>query len=255
MPTGARDLRRLIIMPAYNESKNIAAVLAELKPLVPGMEVLVVDDYSTDKTAEIAGKMGAQVVSLPCNLRYGGAVQTGYKYAVQEGYDYAVMMDADGQHDPRGIRDLLQVVESGAADVALGSRFLGRADYALSKVRRLAMSGFAKVVSKATRQRITDPTSGFQALNADVLRFLARDNYPTDFPDADLLMLLGFAGFRIQEVPVVVRDRMSGTSMHAGLRPIYYMLKMFFSILMVLLRQGTRANATRGVAEETPDDA
>ena len=255
MPTDNRNPRRLIIMPAHNESGNITAVLTELRLFAPEMDILVVDDYSTDKTAELANRMGAQVVSLPCNLRYGGAVQTGFKYAVQEGYDFAVMMDADGQHDPQGIRDLLQVVESGAADVALGSRFLGRADYALSRVRRLAMSGFAKVVSWATNQRVTDPTSGFQALNADVFKFLARDNYPTDFPDADLLMLLGFAGFRIQEVPVVVRDRMSGTSMHAGLKPIYYMFKMLFSILMVLLRQGTRANATRGEREETIGNA
>ena len=251
MRTRNRNPRRLVIMPAHNEGKNIVAVLTELRPLAQEMDVLVVDDYSTDKTAELAGRMGAQVISLPCNLRYGGAVQTGFKYAVQEGYDFAVMMDADGQHDPQGIPELLRVVENGDADVALGSRFLGRADYALSRVRRLAMSGFAKVVSWATKQPITDPTSGFQALNADVLSFLARDNYPTDFPDADLLMLLGFAGFRIQEVPIVVRDRMSGTSMHAGLKPIYYMLKMLFSILMVLLRQGTRVNATRGEREGT----
>ena len=255
MPTGNRNPRRLIIMPAHNESGNITAVLTELRLFAPEMDVLLVDDYSTDKTAELASRMGAQVVSLPCNLRYGGAVQTGFKYAVQEGYDFAVMMDADGQHDPQGIRDLLQVVESDDADVALGSRFLGRADYALSRVRRLAMSVFAKVVSWAIKQPITDPTSGFQALNADVFKFLARDNYPTDFPDADLLMLLGFAGFRIQEVPVIVRDRMSGTSMHAGLKPIYYMFKMLFSILMVLLRQGTRANATRGEREETIGNA
>ncbi|NLS79247.1 MAG: glycosyltransferase family 2 protein [Chloroflexi bacterium] len=247
--------RRVIIMPAHNESKNIAAVLRELRPWAQGADIVVIDDYSSDETAALAAKMGAQVLSLPCNLRYGGAVQTGFKYAVQRGYDVAVMMDADGQHDPSAIPALLEVVESGQADVALGSRFLGRADYHLSLVRRWTMRAFAALVSRATRHPITDPTSGFQALNRDVLRFLARDNYPVDFPDADLLMLLGFAGFRIQEVPMVVRSRMSGTSMHAGLKPIYYMLKMMLSILIVWLRQKTRSNAVRPAPAEPSDDA
>jgi glycosyltransferase involved in cell wall biosynthesis len=251
----AKEPKRLLIMPAHNESKNIVPVLTELQPLARGLDILVVDDYSTDNTADLARQMGAEVVSLPCNLRYGGAVQTGFKYAVEYGYDFAVMMDADGQHNPEAIPSLLEVVESGSADVALGSRFLGRADYHLSPSRRLVMRGFAKVVSWATKAPITDPTSGFQALNADVIHFLARDNYPTDFPDADLLMLLGFAGFRIKEVPVVVRGRMSGTSMHAGLKPVWYMAKMFLSISMVLLRQGTRANATRPASQGRLTDA
>ncbi len=252
MPEG--QPRRVIIMPAHNESKNIVPVLRELKPLAQGADIVVIDDYSSDDTAALAAKMGAQVISLPCNLRYGGAVQTGFKYAVQRGYDVAVMMDADGQHDPSAIPALLEVVESGQADVALGSRFLGRADYHLGFLRRWTMRAFAALVSRANRRPITDPTSGFQALNRDVLCYLARDNYPVDFPDADLLMLLGFAGFRIQEVPMVVRNRLSGTSMHAGLRPAYYMLKMLLSILIVWLRQRTHGNAARpGAAEPTSD--
>jgi len=251
MPEGKETPKRLIIMPAHNEGQNIAAVLTELKPLSQGADILVVDDYSTDNTAHLAASMGAEVISLPCNLRYGGAVQTGFKYAVQNGYDVAIMMDADGQHDPAGIAALLGVVESGRADVALGSRMTGRMDYHVSWIRRAGMSLFAKIVSWATRRRFTDPTSGFQALNADVMRFLTRDNYPTDFPDADLLMLLCLAGFRVQEVPVVMRDRMSGEAMHAGLRPIYYVFKMFLSILMVLLRQRTHINAMRPVKPES----
>jgi glycosyltransferase involved in cell wall biosynthesis len=248
-------VKRLIIIPAHNESANIGPVLAELSRWAGDADVLVVNDCSTDDTADVAERSGARVVSLPCNLRYGGAVQTGFKYAVRNGYDVAVMMDADGQHDPEGIPRLLEVVERGEADIALGSRFVGRADYQISGVRRFAMRFFAKLVSRTTGAVITDPTSGFQALNAHVLRFLARDNYPIDYPDADLMMLLGFAGFRIREVPVVVRDRMSGTSMHAGLQPIYYMLKMLFSISMVLLRQGTRSNATAAEYARSEDHA
>ena len=234
---------RVIIMPAHNEERNIAPVLTELKPFSQGADILVVDDRSTDNTARLAAEMGAEVVSLPCNLGYGGAVQTGFKYAVENGYDTAILMDADGQHDPSGIAALLEVVESQQADLALGSRFLGRMEYRASWLRRAGAFFFAQIVSRTVKQRITDPTSGFQALNANVLRFLARDNYPTDFPDADLLMLLFFAGFRVREVPVTMRERLSGQSMHASLRPIYYMLKMLLSIFIVLLRQRTHLNA------------
>lgn len=240
-----RALKRLIIMPAHNEERNIVPVLEELKPLAAGMDILVIDDLSRDRTAEYATRLGAKVISLPCNLGYGGAVQTGFKYAVEHGYDMVVMMDADGQHDPSGIPALLQVVESGEADVALGSRFLGRMEYRTSKIRRLGMSIFATLVSRVTKQHITDPTTGFQALNAAAVRFLSRDHYPSDFPDADLLMVLHFAGFRFKEVPVTMRERLSGQSMHASLRPIYYVIKMFLSIAIVLLRQRTHLNARR----------
>lgn len=244
MPEAKRP-KRLIIIPAHNEARNIGPVLAELEAWKAGADVLVVDDYSTDDTARLAAKMGARVLSLPCNLRYGGAVQTGFKYAVRNGYDVGVMMDADGQHDPAGIPALLEVVESGQADVALGSRIAGRMEYRASWIRRAGMALFARIVSWATKQRFTDPTSGFQALNAEAMRFLSRDNYPTDYPDADLLILLHFAGFRVREVPVIMRERLSGETMHAGLRPLYYVCKMLLSIFIVLLRQRTRANAKR----------
>jgi len=245
MPNREPARKRLIIMPAHNEARNIGPVLAELKPLSQGADILVVDDRSTDNTASLAAEMGAEVVSLPCNLGYGGAVQTGFKYAVENGYDTAILMDADGQHDPSGIAALLEMVESQQADVALGSRFLGRMEYRASWLRRAGAFFFAEIVSWVMKQRITDPTSGFQALNANVLRFLARDNYPSDFPDADLLMLLFFTGFRVREVPVTMRERLSGQSMHASLRPIYYVVKMLLSIFIVLLRQRTHLNAKR----------
>ena len=245
MPNGEPVIRRLIIMPAHNEEQNIRPVLAELKPLSQGADILVVDDRSTDNTARLAAEMGAAVISLPCNLGYGGAVQTGFKYAVENGYDVAILMDADGQHDPAGIAALLETVESRQADVALGSRFLGRMEYRASWLRRAGAFFFAQIVSRVMRQQITDPTSGFQALNANVLRFLARDNYPSDFPDADLLILLFFAGFRVREVPVTMRERLSGQSMHASLRPVYYVLKMLLAIFIVLLRQRTHLNAKR----------
>jgi glycosyltransferase involved in cell wall biosynthesis len=213
--------------------------------LPQALDVLVVDDRSTDETASVAAQAGAAVLHLPNNLGYGGAVQAGFRYAVHYGYDFGVLMDADGQHDASCIGDLLHVVQSGEADVALGSRFLGRMEYKTTFAKRLGMSFFRTVVSRLTGRRITDPTSGFQALNRDTMAFFAMDNYPVDFPDADTILLLHFAGFRVAEVPVVMRERLSGQSMHSSWKPIYYVFKMFLAILIVLLRQTTHINAMR----------
>ena len=241
----SKESRTIIVMPAHNEAGNIERVITELRQAVQGLDFVVIDDYSSDDTAAVAQRMGAEVVRLPCNLGYGGAVQTGFRYAVQRGYDYAVMMDSDGQHDPRSVPALLEVVESGDADVALGSRFLGRMEYQSSWVRRIGMSIFSRLVSAATGRHFTDATSGLQALNREVLEFFSRDNYPVDFPDADIIILLHYAGFRVKEVPVTMRERISGESMHASLKPIYYVFKMALAIFIVMLRQRTHVNAVR----------
>lgn len=230
-------------MPAHNEAGNIERVIGEIREVAPPLDIVVINDCSTDDTAQRAARMGAAVVSLPCNLGYGGAVQTGFRYAVEHSYPVGVLMDADGQHDPRGIASLIEVVESGQADMALGSRFLGRLEYNTGLLRRLGMAFFSTVVSFLVHQKISDPTSGFQALSYRLMRFFATDNYPTDFPDADTIIVLAYAGFRLKEVPVTMRERMSGVSMHANLKPVYYVLKMLLSIAVVLLRQRTRAGA------------
>jgi hypothetical protein len=254
--------RVVIIMPAHNEAQNLSKILAELRQHLPAdkfqsttiqgvietcldADVVVIDDYSSDETAAVAVRLGAQVVSLPCNLGYGGAVQTGFKYAVERGYDYAVMLDADGQHDPSYVPALLAPVIAGEADVAIGSRFLGTVDYRVSWPKRVGMRIFAAIVAHFSKRPVTDPTSGFQALNRDALRFFARDNYPSDYPDADTLLLLNYAGFRVVEVPVRMRERLTGLSMHSSWRVFYYIFKMFLAIFIVLLRQKTRGNAHR----------
>jgi glycosyltransferase involved in cell wall biosynthesis len=235
----------LIIVPAHNEAENLGQVLVEILALDLDADVLVVDDHSTDDTASVAQENGARVQRLPSNLGYGGAVQAGFRYAVHYGYPFAVLMDADGQHAALSIIDLLHVVRDDQADVALGSRFLGRMEYRTTFAKRTGMSLFSQLVSHLTGQSITDPTSGFQAMNREVITFLATDNYPVDFPDADTLLLLHFAGFKVKEVPVVMRERLSGESMHSSWKPLYYIAKMCLSILIVLLRQKTHRNALR----------
>jgi hypothetical protein len=223
-------------MPAHNEAENLPRVFAELHQAAPELDVLVIDDYSTDDTARLAARLGATVVSLPCNLGYGGAVQTGFKYAVEHGYDYLVMLDADGQHDPACISVLLDAVQSGRAEVAIGSRFLGRMEYHAGWLKRMGMKVFAAIASRFTHRRVTDPTSGYQALNRRAFCFLARDNYPSDYPDADTLLMLHYAGFCVTEVPVTIRERLAGVSMHSSWKVFYYIFKMFLSIFIILLR-------------------
>ncbi len=235
----------LLILPAHNEASNLPRVIPEVRAAAPGYDLVVIDDGSRDATAAVAASLGAQVVTLPVNLGYGGAVQTGFRYAVEHGYDLAVVIDADGQHDPAGIHLLAEAVLGGEADVAVGSRFHGHMAYHQPWVERVGMRLFAWTVSKITQREVTDPTSGFQALNRDALHFFAYDNYPVDYPDADTLLVLHYAGFRVVEVPVTMRERFSGVSMHSGWKPFYYVFKMWLAISMVLLRTQTHLSARR----------
>jgi glycosyltransferase involved in cell wall biosynthesis len=234
--TGARIARTLIIIPAHNEEHNIVQVIEELRSLGLGHDVVVIDDASSDGTPAVLARLGQKSVRLSTNLGYGGAVQTGFKYALEHGYDFVVQMDGDCQHDPASIPRLLAPVQSGEADVALGSRFLGSISYDVPPLRRAGIALFRTVVSFFMKQKVTDPTSGFQAHNRKVLRFFTGDAYPMDYPDSDVLLALHFAGFRIHEVPVSMRPRLRGKSIHGGWRTIYYLAKMFLAIFMVLLR-------------------
>lgn len=230
----------LLIIPVYNEADNIERTLAEIRQHVPAkVDLLVVNDCSQDETGPLARQCGVTVINLPCNLGYGGAVQTGFKHATRHGYAIGILMDGDGQHDPRCVADLLRMVESGEADVAIGSRFLGQLAYRVPTIRRLGMMAMARIVSIVSGQCSTDPTSGFQAFHRNVMRFFADDNYPVDFPDADTIMVLKFNGFRVREVPVTMRARFSGRSMHTPSRLLYYVCKMLLSMFIITLRQVT----------------
>ena len=235
-PNRSAARKVLAVIPARNEEENIEETIRGLRRESPDVEILVVSDASTDRTAELAGAAGAHVVRLPCRLGYGGALQTGFKYAVTHGYDYLLQMDADGQHDPASAAALLEPVLRGEADVTIGSRFRGRLEYRIPALRRLGMSFFSLIVRLATRRHFTDPTSGYQAMNRNVVRFFAQGAYASDFPDADTIIWLSLSGFEVREVPVRMLPRTRGESMHSNLRAGYYVAKMLLSIMMVILR-------------------
>jgi len=232
--------KTLVVIPAWNEAGHIAGVVERVRAVTPFADVLVVDDGSTDRTAREARKAGATTLSLAQNMGYGVALQAGYKYALLNGYDRVVQMDADGQHAPESIAALIERLDGGA-DVVVGSRFLGACRYPIPWVRRLGMWLFALVGSQLMRQRLTDPTSGFVAMNRRTLRIVCSDRFPGDYPDVDVLLMFHFSGLRVVEAPVTMNAALSGASMHAGiLRPCYYLFKMSLSILVTCLRKYER---------------
>jgi len=224
-----------VLIPAYNESDRIVATIAGIREYCSA-EIVVISDGSTDSTAERVRETGSVVIELPFNLGYGAALQTGYQYALRQGYNFAIQMDADGQHDPSFIPALMKEVQTGMADVAIGSRFLGEGDYHLSLTRKAGVLFFRSLASLLTRQAVTDPTSGFQALGRRAMEFCAGEAYPSDFPDADVLVMLHKRGIRFTEVAVRMHQNTKKKTMHSGLVPVYYLFKMLLSIVVTLLR-------------------
>ena len=229
--------RGLVLMPAFNEEHGIAAVLDTIRSHCP-FDIVVIDDGSTDATAAISREHGATVLRHPFNMGYGAALQTGYKYASQCDYDVLVQIDADGQHDPSFIVPLANRILEGHSDACVGSRFLTGEGYIPPFARRVGMVLFGYIASVVTHRRVTDPTSGYQALSRRVFRFFTSDLFPADYPDADVLILLYRAGFRAEEIPVAMKPSVTGKSMHSGLlKPMFYVFKMFLSIMVTLLRK------------------
>ena len=234
-PVNAR--RGLVLIPAFNEEGGLGEVLERIHAATE-FDVLVIDDGSSDDTARVARAHGAKVLRHPFNMGYGAALQTGYKFASQEDYEVLVQIDADGQHDPAYIMPLAERVLEGHSDACVGSRFLIGEGYIPPFARRLGMVLFGYIASVVTHRRVTDPTSGYQALSRRVFRFFQSDLFPADYPDADVLILLHRAGFRAEEQPVAMKPNPIGQSMHGGLiRPMFYVFKMFLSIFVTLLRE------------------
>ncbi|KAF0146403.1 MAG: family 2 glycosyl transferase [Nitrospirae bacterium] len=225
-----------IIIPAYNEGGRIALTISGIRKSTDA-DIIVVSDGSADSTAGEAKAAGALVIELPFNLGYGAALQTGFKYALKKKYEFAVQMDADGQHDPLSIQALIEPILKDEVDIVIGSRFLSEESYSAPFVRRMGMYFFGFITSVLTGRKITDPTSGFQALNKKVMEFYASRAYPVDYPDADVIIMLHRKGFRFKEVPVVMHNA-AKPSMHGGIiNPLYYIFKMLLSIFVTLLRK------------------
>jgi glycosyltransferase involved in cell wall biosynthesis len=216
----------------------IATTVAEVRDAVPNFDILVVDDGSTDETGRLARKAGAKVLRMPFNVGIGGAMQAGYIYAQEHDYEIAVQVDGDGQHDPRHIPELLvRLTEHPRVDMVTGSRFLapGKEGYRSSVSRRAGIEVFAWLVSRITRQRVTDPTSGFRMTNRVAIRLFARD-YPHDYPEVEAILLMHAHRLKSCEVPVRMRPRTTGVSAISSTQPVYYMVKVLLAVCVGLFR-------------------
>jgi glycosyltransferase involved in cell wall biosynthesis len=237
--------RTLVVIPAYNEDESLPAVLKELAEQTPELDVLVVSDGSTDRTAEVARDAGVFVAVLPFNLGIGGALRTGFAFAVRQGYDRAVQFDADGQHDPLALALLLRGIDDGA-DMVIGSRFAegGAVTYEVSGVRRRAMRFLQWLVRVLVRQRFTDTSSGFRAFSRPMLEYFA-ENYPVEYMDSvEALVQACNAGFRVDEVAVNMRGRTGGAPSTRRLRLVYYYVRLVIVLLASTTSRGQRARRT-----------
>jgi glycosyltransferase involved in cell wall biosynthesis len=230
------ELKRLAIVPAYNEEESVGRVIDEIRAFDTGFDIVVVDDGSVDRTSGVAGDRAVHVVRLPFNLGIGGAMQTGYCFALDHGYDLAVQIDGDGQHDPRELPKILQPVLEGRADLVVGSRFAGDAAFRSSLGRRVGIRIFAGVVSAVVGQRVTDTTSGFRAVNARGIALFAAD-YPHDYPEVEATVMCVKHKLRLAEVPVEMRERSGGRSSITALRSVYYMTKVLLAVFVGLFRR------------------
>jgi glycosyltransferase involved in cell wall biosynthesis len=230
--------RKLAVVPAYNEAACIGRVIDALHEHVPGFDVLVVDDGSTDATSTVAERAGARVVRHPFNLGIGGAVQTGFTFALDHGYDNLVQVDGDGQHDPGEIWRLQEAMAEQQVDMVCGSRFLTDDHrYPAPISRRTGIHLFAFLLSRIVGQRVSDPTSGFRLYNRRAIGLFARD-YPHDYPEVEAVLMVHGHRLRMCEVPVRMHQRGGGVSSINGTgKSAYYMTKVLLAVFVGLARR------------------
>ena len=233
-----KEKRFLIIVPVYNESGNLWFVFNELKNELPEYDILVINDGSTDDTSQKLSKSGnIRVLTLPFNVGYALALQTGFRYAVKKGYDFILQFDGDGQHIASEAHKLTDTILSTDSDIVIGSRFMGASDYPHSPVRQLGTGIFKSLIRFICKQSIHDPTSGFQVISNRVGRVYGEMPYFPQFPDANLIVDMILRGYKVKEVPVKMRIRRYGKGMHENIfSSLHYMLLMLYNILIILVK-------------------
>ena len=224
-------MKKLVIIPAYNESENIVNTVKEIKEKASDFDYVVINDCSSDKTLEILESNHLNYINLPVNLGIGGAVQTGYKYALEHEYDMAVQVDGDGQHDPAYLHSLEETLIKENADMVIGSRFIKNEGFQSTFARRMGIVYFTKMIKSLTGTTITDPTSGFRLVNKDVIALFA-DDYPRDYPEPESIVALLKRKKKVVEVPVQMKERQGGVSSIRLWNSVYYMIKVSIAILV-----------------------
>jgi glycosyltransferase involved in cell wall biosynthesis len=229
-------MKKLIIIPAYNESANIKETVENIIKTVSDFDYVVINDHSKDNTLSILKENHFNYVDLPVNLGIGGAVQTGYRYALENGYDEAVQVDADGQHDVSFLRNLVNKMDQENADMVIGSRFIDKEGFQSTFMRRVGIAYFTRMIRHITGQTVTDPTSGFRLANRKVIELFAR-TYPRDYPEPESIVYLLKRKMKIVEEPVQMKERQGGVSSIQMSSSVYYMIKVTMAILIESIRK------------------
>ena len=229
-------MKKLIIIPAYNEQESIKKTVEDIMEKAPHFDYIVINDCSTDKTKEICETEEFNVIHLPVNLGIGGAVQTGYLYAARNGYDIAVQVDGDGQHDPQFLSKMADYMEAEHADMVIGSRFIDKEGFQSSGARRVGIKYFTMLIKLLTGTKITDPTSGLRMVNREIIEFFAEE-YPKDYPEPESVVAILRRKKKVLEIPVIMRERGGGVSSISMKKSVYYMIKVSLAILIERIRK------------------
>lgn len=229
-------MKKLIIIPAYNESESIYNTIKDIEQEAPDFDYVIINDCSTDNTRQICIDNHFHYIDLPINQGIGGAVQTGYLYAYENGYDIAVQVDGDGQHNAAFLEKMAQVLTENKADMVIGSRFIEKKGFQSSVTRRIGIRYFTCLIKLMTGKKIADPTSGLRMIGRDVIEIFAK-LYPMDYPEPESVVDILCKGKRVVEVPVLMRERQGGTSSIRMGKSVYYMIKVSLAIILCRISQ------------------
>lgn len=229
-------MKKLIIIPAFNEESNIEKTVTAIQKNAQGFDYVIINDCSTDRTKQICAEKGYNVVNLSINLGIGGAVQTGYKYALERDYDVVVQVDGDGQHDPEFLNEMADYLMENELDMVIGSRFIAKEGFQSSKLRRVGIVFFSKLIKLLTGTLITDPTSGLRMIGRNTMALFAAD-YPRDYPEPESVVAVIRRNMKVKEIPVVMKERQGGVSSISLKKSVYYMIKVTLAILIERIRK------------------
>ncbi len=238
-------MKVLVIIPCYNEEKNIERVIKRLKNTAPNVDYVIVNDCSTDGSELVCKNNNYNYLSLPVNLGIGGGVQSGYLYAKQNGYDISVQMDGDGQHNPKYLEKVISTVANGDADMCNGSRFINKEGYQTSFMRRFGINVLSVLIRILCGAKIKDTTSGFRACNKELIYYFA-SHYAQDYPEPEAIISAVMGGWRVKEAPVVMEERMEGLSSIGPLKSVHYMVKVILALMVFRLTQQKKQRRNAG---------
>lgn len=224
-------MKKLIIIPAYNEAENLEKVIQDVQENAPDFDYIIINDCSTDGTQELCKQKGYSAINLPTNLGIGGGVQTGYKFALDNGYDVAVQIDGDGQHNAIYLNRLFECMQMNRVDMVIGSRFITNQGFQSTFMRRLGSRILSLLIKVINRQVITDPTSGLRMVSCSIMKEFC-EYYPKDYPEPESIAQILRKGYKVIEIPVEMNDRQGGVSSINIFKSAYYMVKVSLAIII-----------------------